>query len=71
MENLYFKTNIKCSGCIQAVKPHLDNLSEVANWDVDLENPDKVLSVKASKDAEGMIIQAVKAAGYEISKIKS
>ena len=71
MENLKFKTNIKCNGCLQTVKPYLDNISDLENWNVDLENPDKILSVNTKVDAEESIIVAVKAAGYEISKIKS
>ncbi len=71
MENLKFKTNIKCNGCLQTVKPHLDNISDLENWNVDLENPDKILSVNTKVDAEESIIVAVQAAGYEISKIKS
>ena len=33
-----FKTNINCSSCIAAVKPHLDKANGIENWEVDTEN---------------------------------
>ena len=64
----YFKTNIRCDGCIAKVKPYLDELKEVKSWSVDLASPDRVLTVEGEVDA-GMIVKALALAGYVGSKI--
>jgi copper chaperone len=69
MKTLKFKTNIKCGGCIATVTPHLNALDGVENWKVDLENPDRVLSVESSRATESQIIDSVITAGYKIEKM--
>lgn len=65
METLKFKTNIKCGGCINAVTPHLNNLSGVDQWEVDTQNPDKVLTVESGTGLESQkVIDTLKGAGY-------
>lgn len=65
METLKFKTNIKCGGCINAVTPHLNNLSGVDKWEVDTQNPDKVLTVESGTGLESQkVIDTLKGAGY-------
>lgn len=65
MNTLKFKTNIKCMGCVETIKPQLDKLSEVKKWEVDLESQDKVLTVEATDEKTGQkVIDALKAAGY-------
>lgn len=65
METLKFKTNIKCSGCIAAVTPFLNDIPEIAKWEVDTDNPDKILTVEASDnlDAE-TVVNTLEKAGY-------
>jgi copper chaperone len=63
-----FKTNIKCGGCIQTVKPFLEGLKEIKNWQVDLSSPDRILSVEGDI-AEEKVIQAIQAAGYRAEKL--
>jgi copper chaperone len=58
-----FKTNIKCGGCIQTVRPFLEGLKEIKNWQVDLASPDRILSVDGDVTPE-KVIQAIQAAGY-------
>ncbi|HAC15862.1 MAG TPA: hypothetical protein DCE78_07960 [Bacteroidetes bacterium] len=69
MKTLKFKTNIKCSGCIATVTPHLNALDGVENWKVDLENPEKILSVESTGATESQIIDSVITAGYKIEKM--
>ena len=40
-----FKTTLKCSGCVSKVTPFLNSLRDVTEWSVDLQHPDKVLTV--------------------------
>ena len=73
MENntLKFKTNINCMGCVSKVTPELDKLTAIENWEVDIRNKDKVLTVEASSDKESEVIAAVEKAGFKIEKINS
>ena len=73
MENntLKFKTNINCMGCVSKVTPELDKLTANENWEVDIRNKDKVLTVEASSDKQDEIISAVEKAGFKIEKINS
>ncbi len=73
MENntLKFKTNINCMGCVSKVTPELDKLTAIENWEVDIRNKDKVLTVEASSDKENEVIAAVEKAGFKIEKINS
>jgi copper chaperone len=64
METTKFKTNIKCSGCVAKVTPFLNEALGEANWEVDYNNPAKVMTVVGEKDKE-KIIQAVERAGYK------
>ena len=63
-----FKTNIKCGGCIQTVKPYLEGLKEIKNWQVDLSSPDRILSIEGDVSGD-KVIQAIQAAGYRAEKI--
>jgi copper chaperone len=69
MESLKFKTNLKCGGCIAAIKPELDKLEGLGQWNVDLTVPDRILEVETSPDKAASILEAVKKAGYEISQL--
>jgi len=70
MQTLKFKTNIKCSGCIAAVTPHLNDLNEIENWEVDTVNPDKILKVEAEDELKAAkIITTLEKAGYKAEEI--
>ena len=68
METLKFKTNIKCSGCIETVTPALNKTVGKDNWEVDLQDPDKTLTV-VSDASENEVVAALKEAGYQAEKI--
>ncbi|WP_107040175.1 heavy-metal-associated domain-containing protein [Brumimicrobium mesophilum] len=70
MEELRFKTTLKCGGCEEKVTPGLNAINEVEEWDVDLESQDKILTVSATKDISSQIIEAVEKVGFEISKLE-
>ena len=59
-----FKTNIKCSGCIATVTPFLNETVGQNNWNVDVNDPSKILTVKGEVPSE-KVIQAVEKAGYK------
>jgi copper chaperone CopZ len=69
METLKFKTNIKCSGCIAKVTPHLNESIGEGNWQVDLNNLSKVLTIGVEASEE-KVKEAVEKAGYKAERIK-
>ena len=71
MNTLIFKTNINCGGCIKAVTPSLDNLAGTANWKVDTDNPDKILTVETDQLTSDNIKQAVEKAGFKIEEVSA
>ncbi|UZR99387.1 heavy-metal-associated domain-containing protein [Chondrinema litorale] len=69
MENMKFKTTINCGGCLKSVTPSLNKVDGINHWEVDLDNPDKVLSVDSSSASEKEVVEAVKKVGFEIERI--
>jgi copper chaperone len=67
MEAIKFKTTIKCSGCIAKATPFLNEALGEDNWQVDVDNPSKILTVTGEKD-QAKVIQAVEKAGYKAEK---
>jgi copper chaperone len=70
MENLKFKTNINCAGCLSKVSPLLNQEKGIKEWDVDLNNSQKILTVKSNSIKEIDIVSTVKKVGFEIERLK-
>jgi len=69
MKTVKYKTNINCNGCIKSVTPFLNELDNLDIWKVDIDNSDKILEVTLDDDNDKTVTDAVKKAGFEISKI--
>lgn len=69
MKELKFKTTLKCGGCEEKVTPGLNVINEIEEWDVDLDHPDKILTVYATEDIEDKIIEAVEKVGFELERL--
>ncbi len=69
MDKFQFKTNIKCGGCVAKVTPHLDALKGIRSWEVNLQNPDKILTVIADGAKAEEVKKAVAGAGFTAAKI--
>ena len=65
METIKLKTNIKCGGCIATVTPFLNQSAGEGNWQVDTQNPDKILTVQANGVTAEAVKAAVTQAGYK------
>ena len=65
METIKLKTNIKCGGCVATVTPFLNQSVGEGNWQVDTQNPDKVLTVKTEGVPATAVQQAVQQAGFK------
>jgi copper chaperone len=63
-----FKTNIKCSGCVDAVTPFLNEAVGEGKWNVELQSPGKVLNVNADIDIK-QVVDAMQKAGYKAEPV--
>jgi len=73
MQTLKYKTNLKCNGCVNAIKPSVDNIKGIKSWRVFLDVQEKTLEVDIDSNSENEISiavqDAVTKAGYIIEKI--
>ncbi len=66
MKTILVKTNLKCNGCIAAVKPALDAIEGLKSWEVDLSSPDRTLRAEVNGEAvESEIRAALEKSGYK------
>lgn len=65
-----FTTNIKCGGCVASVKPHLDAHAGIHQWEVDLQDPDRTLSISSCDLTADEVVAAVKKAGFVAEEIR-
>jgi copper chaperone len=68
METIKFKTDIKCSGCIAKVTPFLNEIPGVENWEANVTDPAKVLTVTGTA-SETEVKEAVAKAGFKAERI--
>ena len=64
MEILVFKTNIRYKKNVSSIMPHLQSITGIMEWNVDLEDRDKILRVKTLDVMPSSIESVVQAAGY-------
>jgi copper chaperone len=69
MEKYQFKTNINCSGCIAKVTPYLSGNQQIKHWDVDINNPRKILTVETEDLTRKEIEAIIRMAGFNIESI--
>jgi copper chaperone len=69
MKTLQFKTTIKCAGCLEKVTPFLNEKLTPEEWEVDIFNPSKILTVNSDKMTEEEVEEKVKQAGFQIERI--
>lgn len=73
MHTITFKTNLKCNGCVNTIKPGMDNLEAIRTWRVFLDVENKTLEVEYENTSEDEIskrvIDTVTKAGYQITKL--
>jgi copper chaperone len=65
MEIMKFKTNIDSQQAIDQVTPFLDQAADIRKWKVDVESPNKVLSVSGENLYPSIVEKAVQQAGYQ------
>lgn len=69
MKTLKFKTNINCGGCVSKVTPFLDKQEGVGYWEVDTNNPDKILTIKSNGATEDELKTTLQKVGFKAESI--
>lgn len=69
MNTLKFKTNIKCNNCVAKVSPYLNESGIISEWNVDLENPDRILTVTGNGITAEYIKETLLKAGYKADEM--
>ena len=64
-KTLKFKTNIKCMGCVATVTPALDEAVGSGNWEVDLQSPERQLTVRTENAEVATVVAALAKTGYQ------
>lgn len=62
--SLQFKTNLNCGSCVAAVKPFLDQVPGISDWNVDIAIEDKLLTVHGEDVKTDAVAAAVAKAGF-------
>ncbi|GAB4284165.1 MAG: hypothetical protein Kow0068_09200 [Marinilabiliales bacterium] len=69
MKTLKFKTNINCPNCLAKVKNILDTEIGNKNWNVDILNENKILTINTVKHTKEDIINLINKVGFKAESI--
>ncbi len=69
MSTLQFKTNLNCNSCVARVRKGLDENPKIKDWEVDLDNPNKLLSVSGDDLTSDDVISTVERFGFDIEAV--
>lgn len=69
MKTKQFKTNIMCGDCIAKVTPVLNESFGENNWQVDIKNPKKILSISIENTTEAAVNEILKKVGYKAEEL--
>jgi copper chaperone len=62
---LNFSTTLNCINCLNSVKPGLDKMDNIKEWNVDLSKAEKILTVEGEKVNSKEIIKHFEKMGFE------
>jgi copper chaperone len=65
METIKFKTNINCDACVAKVTPVLNDNLSIEKWEVDTQNPNKILTVEGENINQQELMQSLEKIGYK------
>lgn len=69
MSTYQFKTTMSCSGCVSKVEKFLNAEKGILKWNVDLNSPDKILSIETTDLSPEMIPPILLKAGYKATLV--
>jgi copper chaperone CopZ len=70
MKTFQYKTNIMCDSCIAKVTSVLNEEFGENQWQVDIKDPKKILTVTSEDANENEAIKALEKVGYKAEEIK-
>ena len=70
METIKFKTNINCDACVAKVTPVLNDNLSIEKWEVDTQNPNKILTVEGENINQQELIQSLETIGYKATLVE-
>mgnify|MGYP001553778143 CR=1 FL=1 len=69
MKTKQYKTNIMCSSCIAKVTPVLNETFGEKNWEVDIKDPKKILTVSSDSLDEKNVKATLEKVGYKAEEV--
>ena len=69
MKTKQFKTNIMCGDCIAKVTPVLNETFGESNWEVNIKDPKKILTVSSEKADEKEVKKTLEKVGYKAEEL--
>ncbi|MCB2194470.1 MAG: heavy-metal-associated domain-containing protein [Bacteroidetes bacterium] len=73
MKTIRFKSNLKCNGCVNAIKPGMESIDEIKSWRVFLDVNDKIIEVETDGNTDKIaanIEDVVTKAGYKVERLE-
>lgn len=64
INNLRFKTSLNCAGCVAKVSADLDHAAGIVEWHVDVDHPEKILTVKSIGISQAEVILLIQNKGF-------
>ena len=69
MKIIRFRTNIPDNEAVKKLKPHLDSLNGLIQWEINTEIPGKVLTVKVDGTTSKIVAQTIFKSGFRSEEI--
>lgn len=69
MKQIKLKTDLSCKHCVMKVEPVLKAEQGVVSYSIDLENPDKTVTIESDGANIDKLIQNIKKIGYNAEVI--
>ena len=69
METIILKTDLSCKHCVANIEPLLKENTQIADYKIDLEHPDRLVTISSNNASIAAIISQFKSAGYSAEKL--
>lgn len=70
MKKYIFESTIRCSSCLEKVTPLLTQFDGIQSWQVDLQVPQRYLTIEAEELDVARLTEALSQIGYTITETK-
>lgn len=69
MEKIILKTDLSCPHCVKTVEPILKDTNGIADFSINLEHPDKLVTISSKGANIKDVISKFNAAGYKAETV--